>query len=61
MFKSKEIGKEITDEQIGTYKNQLLQRAELIYGGLVGLGLKIRTLEDEELKKLYYALYNPEK
>ena len=61
MFRSKEVSKEITDEQIGTYKNQLLQRAELIYGGLVGLGLKIRTLEDEELKKLYYALYNPEK
>jgi len=61
MFKSKEIGKEITDEQIGTYRNQLLQRAELVYGGLVGLGLKIRTLEDEELKKLYYGLYNPEK
>src|SRR3989338_4856673 len=61
MFRSKEVSKEITDEQIGTYKNQLLQRAELIYGGLVGLGLKIRTLEDEELKKLYYNLYNPTK
>ena len=61
MFKSKEVSKEFTEEQFVTYKNQLLQRAELIYGGLVGLGLKIRTLENEELKKLYYELYNPEK
>jgi len=57
----KVVPKELTDEQFNTYKNQLLQRAELVYGGLVGLGLKIRTLEDEEIKKLYYELYNPSK
>ena len=61
MFKPKEVSKELTDEQFNTYKNQLLQRAELVYSGLVGLGLKTRTLEDEELKNLYYKLYNPEK
>src|SRR3989344_1750298 len=55
------VPKELTDEQFNTYKNQLLQRAELVYGGLIGLGLKIRVLEDEELKKLYYELYNPTK
>ena len=61
LINSKAIPKELTDDQFGTYKNQLLQRAELVYGGLVGLGLKIRALEDEELKKLYYDLYNPSK
>lgn len=61
LFQPKQVLKELTDEQFGTYKNQLLQRAELAYGGLVGLGLKIRALEDEELKQLYYNLYNPEK
>ena len=61
MLKPKEVAKEMTNEQFNTYKNQLLQRAELAYGGLVGLGLKIRILEDEELKKLYYELYNPGK
>ena len=61
VLKPKEAVKESTDEQFGAYKNQLLQRAELVYGGLVGLGLKIRQLEDEELKNLYYKLYNPEK
>lgn len=59
VFKPKEVAKELTDEQFNTYKNQLLQRSELVYGGLEGLGLKVRQLEDEELKNLYYQLYNP--
>ncbi|OGN09932.1 MAG: hypothetical protein A3J46_03460 [Candidatus Yanofskybacteria bacterium RIFCSPHIGHO2_02_FULL_41_11] len=57
----KGVAKEFTEEQFNAYKTQLLQKSELIYGGLVGLGLKARTLEDEELKNLYYQLYNPEK
>jgi len=61
ILKPKEIVKELTDEKLGMYKNQLLQRAELVYDGLAGLGLKIRQLEEEELKKLYYELYNPSK
>ena len=61
IIKPKEVLKELTEEQFNAYKNQLLQRAELVYGGLTGLGLTIRALEDEELKKLYYELYNPSK
>lgn len=49
----------IPDEQLQTYKNQLLQRAELIFGGLVGIGLKARVLEQQELMNLFYGLYNP--
>ncbi|MBI2674366.1 MAG: hypothetical protein HYX22_01345 [Candidatus Yanofskybacteria bacterium] len=61
LINPKVVPKELTDEQFNTYKNQLLQRADLIYGGLIGLGLKIKPMEDEELKKLYYELYNPSK
>lgn len=61
IFKSKGINKELTEEQLNTYKNQLLQKAELIYAGLSGLGVKLKSLEDEELKKFYYELYNPGK
>ena len=61
LINPKVVPKELTDEQFNTYKNQLLQRAELVYGGLTGLGLTIRALEDEEIKKLYYQLYNPPK
>src|SRR3989338_1303015 len=59
VLQPKEVAKELTEEQFNTYKNQLLQRAELVYGGLVGLGLKIKPVEDENLKDLYYRLYNP--
>jgi hypothetical protein len=46
------------EEQFQTYRNQLLQRVELIYDGLVGLGVKTRMLEKDELVSLYYGLYN---
>jgi len=61
LFSPKVVSKELTEEQFNSYKNQLLQRAEIVYGGLVGLGLRVKQLEDEEIKKLYYELYNPEK
>jgi len=49
----------IPEEQFRTYKNQLLQRTELIIDGLVGLGLKARILEGDELNTLFFSLYNP--
>jgi type IV secretory pathway VirB4 component len=60
LFKTEETIKELNEEQLQSYKNQLLQRVELINSGLFGLGLKTSLLEDEELKKLYYQYYNPE-
>ncbi|MBI2064944.1 MAG: hypothetical protein HYT62_02735 [Candidatus Yanofskybacteria bacterium] len=51
--------KQLTDEQFLIYKNQLMQRSELIFGGLVGLGLKTRLLERDELVQIFYGLYNP--
>lgn len=53
-----------TTSKIGTekfmiYRNQLMQRAELVFGGLVGLGLKTRLLERDELVQIFYTLYNP--
>lgn len=61
LLKPKETIREITDEQFETYKNQLNQRAELVYDGLVGLGLTTKPLKDEDLKNLYYQIYNPAK
>ena len=59
IFKPSTIAKQLTPEQLSTYKNQLLQRVELVFDGLVGLGLKTRLLEGPELMNLYYGLYNP--
>lgn len=50
---------EIPEEKFQIYKNQLMQRAELVFGGLVGLGLRTRLLERDELIQTFYNLYNP--
>ena len=49
----------ISDEQIASFKNQLQQRADLIIGGLSGMGLKGHMLSQEELLKLFNDLYSP--
>lgn len=58
-FSSSAAIKQIGEEKFILYKNQLMQRAELIFGGLVGLGLKTRLLERDELVQVFYNLYNP--
>src|SRR3989344_3473088 len=50
---------EISEEKFELYRNQLMQRAELVFGGLVGLGLRTRLLERDELVNTFYDLYNP--
>src|SRR3989338_885057 len=55
----KAVIRQITDEKFSLYRNQLMQRAELVFGGLVGLGIKTRLLEKDELIQLFYNLYNP--
>lgn len=59
IFKPSTVAKELTPEQLETYRSQLLQRTELIFDGLVGMGLKTRTLEKDDLMNLFYGLYNP--
>lgn len=51
--------KSLTPEKFEIYENQLMQRVELVFGGLAGLGLKTRLLEKEELTKMFYEFYNP--
>ncbi len=51
--------KKLSDEKFSVYRNQLMQRAELVFGGLVGLGLRTRTLGRDELVDIFYNLYNP--
>ncbi len=59
IFKSNTSIKKISDDRFAMYKNQILQRAELIFSGLVGLGLRTRVLEKEELISIFYTFYNP--
>lgn len=59
IFKPSAVVKELTPEQLEIYKSQLLQRTELIFDGLIGVGLKAKTLERDDLMNLFYGLYNP--
>ncbi len=47
------------EEKFSVYRNQLAQRVELVFDGLVGLGLRARIIPTDELKQLFYAFYNP--
>lgn len=59
IFKPSNVVKKITPEQMETYRTQLIQRVELVFDGLTGLGLKTKLLEQSELTALFYSLYNP--
>ena len=59
IFKPSTIAKELTPEQLETYKGQLNQRTELISDGLIGMGLKTKILKKDALLNLFYGLYNP--
>ena len=51
--------KQISDEQFKTYQGQLLQRVELTLDSLIGVGVKAKVLEKDDLMKIYYEIYNP--
>ena len=53
------VVKKIDSTQLETYRTQLMQRADLVTDGLIGLGLKTKLLEREELVNMFYGLYNP--
>lgn len=47
------------EEEFEKNRGQLLQRAQHVASGLAGLGLKMTTLNTQELIELFYTLYNP--
>ena len=59
IFKPSAAVKQITDEQFKTYQGQLLQRVELTLDSLIGVGVKAKVLERDDLIKIYYEIYNP--
>jgi hypothetical protein len=49
-----------TTEQFKKYQQELKERADLIIGGLGALGLRVETLNTQEVVELLYSIYNPE-
>lgn len=51
--------KNIDEGEFQRYKTQIDQRIDLVTGGMSAMGLGGRVLAGEELKELFYSLYNP--
>jgi type IV secretory pathway VirB4 component len=49
----------LNEEQFNNYREQLMQRVNLILDGLVSLSLKPNILQRDKLSRLFYSLYNP--
>jgi type IV secretory pathway VirB4 component len=60
LFSPGTSAKKLDPEKFDEYQRQLLQRVDVVVGGLGALGLSPRILEEKELKVLASGLYNPE-
>ncbi len=47
------------EEEFEKNRGQLLQRVQHVANGLAGMGLKMTSLNTQELIELFYTLYNP--
>ena len=59
MFSTKKAAQTTSPEQFATAHAQLQQRAEIILGGLSGIGIRGHLLRHEETVQLFTNLYNP--
>lgn len=59
MFTKTPAAAAMTSEQLALYRSQLVERANLIIGGLSGMGLKGELLGQEQLVRLFNEVYNP--
>jgi len=50
----------LTEKKFQDRKTSLIQRVNIIQGGLTGMGLKSVQLDTQSLIELYYSVYNPE-
>ena len=55
---SKQLVK-IDEKALETYRVQITQRSDLVIDGLIGLGIKAKIMEKDEITNLFYGLYNP--
>lgn len=59
LFKKAPPSSSLAPEQLALFKAQLTERANLITGGLSGMGLKGELLGQEQLIRLFNEVYNP--
>ncbi len=49
-----------TEKQFAEYKEKLMERANVVIGGLGSLGLRVKILGTQEIIEMMYAVYNPD-
>ncbi len=49
----------MSNDEFEKYKNQLWQRVENVVSGLRSLGIRSEPLNNDELKELFFNIYNP--
>ncbi len=59
MFKKTPKEQSLSPERLTSYRAQLQQRADLVIGGLSGMGLQGKMLGQDELVQLFNEVYNP--
>ena len=59
LFSPSTTAKKLDPEKFSEYQRQLLQRMDVVIGGLGGLGLSPKILEEKELKVITAGIYNP--
>lgn len=50
----------VSDQEFKRYKEQIMERANVVATGLGGMGLHCVQLSTEEIIELFYKIYNPE-
>ncbi|MFH1632030.1 MAG: hypothetical protein ABIA47_03380 [bacterium] len=50
----------LSEKKFKEHRDALMQRVNIIQGGLTGMGLQSATLDTQGLIELYYTVYNPE-
>jgi len=60
VFKPSEFIKGLNEKEFLSYKTQLEQRIDLVMSNVLGMGLKAKLLDDDELYALLDFAYNPD-
>ena len=60
IFRHTATGPLLDQDQFSRYRSEVINRANLVGGGLSRLGVKATVLDTQQLIELFYSIYNPD-